>query len=40
MHEAGLDEIMILPTLVTKEKVLRDVAQKVAPLLRERLKVH
>ncbi|MEP6659258.1 MAG: LLM class flavin-dependent oxidoreductase [Acidimicrobiales bacterium] len=33
MSAAGLDEIMILPTLATKEKVLRDIAAKVAPLL-------
>jgi alkanesulfonate monooxygenase SsuD/methylene tetrahydromethanopterin reductase-like flavin-dependent oxidoreductase (luciferase family) len=40
MDEAGLDEIMILPTLATKEKVLRDVATKVAPRLRKPLEVH
>ena len=33
LHDAGLHEIMLLPTLATKERVLRDVAEKVVPLL-------
>ena len=33
LHDAGLHEIMLLPTLATKERVLRDVAEKVMPLL-------
>lgn len=34
LEEAGLRQVMILPTLDRKEKVLRDVATKVMPLLR------
>ena len=33
MHAAGLSQVMILPPLAAKEKVLRDVAEKVFPLL-------
>ena len=33
LHAAGLDQMMILPPLAVKEKVLRDVAEKVMPLL-------
>jgi alkanesulfonate monooxygenase SsuD/methylene tetrahydromethanopterin reductase-like flavin-dependent oxidoreductase (luciferase family) len=33
LGHAGLHELMLLPTLATKEKVLRDVAAKVKPLL-------
>ncbi len=33
LEEAGLRELMLLPTLATKDKVLRDVAAKVKPLL-------
>jgi alkanesulfonate monooxygenase SsuD/methylene tetrahydromethanopterin reductase-like flavin-dependent oxidoreductase (luciferase family) len=36
LSDAGLHEMMLLPTLATKEKVLRDVATKVVPLLRRR----
>lgn len=34
LEEAGLRQVMILPSLHTKEKVLRDVAEQVFPLLR------
>ena len=33
LGEAGLTEVMLLPSLATKEKVLTDVASRVAPLL-------
>jgi len=33
LHDAGLTQVMILPPLACKEKVLRDVASKVMPLL-------
>ena len=33
LADAGLTEVMILPSLATKEKVLRDVAALVMPLL-------
>lgn len=33
MHSAGLTQVMLLPPLDVKEKVLRDVAERVMPLL-------